>query len=322
MTNVASAEGSATPHAIAPTATAGPSRNGSEAGIEPTASVDDGGRASATASSASPSRSSASGPVLILGGLVVAMTLLSPVFLTTGTSATSSPRPPSSPCSPSASCSSSSPAASTCRSARTWRWHRSSARSSSQDGAVGVRRDRRDARRRCRGRASSTAPCYVWGRLPHPFIITLATLSIARGLALQFSGGQPDAGHARGRADHRQRVGRAGSRTRPSSSAASPSLSPSCCPGWCGDAGSTPSAATRRRRAAPASRCGRCSSRSTCCAACSPASPRSSPRGGSTPGSPTAGQPRRARLDRGGDHRRRQLPRWPGQRRPTRSSAR
>lgn len=35
---------------------------------------------------------------------------------------------------------------------------------------------------------------YVWGRLPHPFIITLATLSIARGLALQFAGGQPKRG--------------------------------------------------------------------------------------------------------------------------------
>ena len=35
---------------------------------------------------------------------------------------------------------------------------------------------------------------YVFGRLPHPFIITLATLSIARGLALQFSGGQPKRG--------------------------------------------------------------------------------------------------------------------------------
>jgi ribose transport system permease protein len=35
---------------------------------------------------------------------------------------------------------------------------------------------------------------YVWGRLPHPFIITLATLSIARGMALQFSGGQPKRG--------------------------------------------------------------------------------------------------------------------------------
>jgi ribose transport system permease protein len=32
---------------------------------------------------------------------------------------------------------------------------------------------------------------FVHGRLPHPFIITLATLSIARGLALWLSGGQP-----------------------------------------------------------------------------------------------------------------------------------
>ena len=32
---------------------------------------------------------------------------------------------------------------------------------------------------------------YVYGRLPHPFIITLATLSIARGIALWLSGGQP-----------------------------------------------------------------------------------------------------------------------------------
>lgn len=32
---------------------------------------------------------------------------------------------------------------------------------------------------------------YVKGHLPHPFIITLATLSIARGLALWLSGGQP-----------------------------------------------------------------------------------------------------------------------------------
>jgi ribose transport system permease protein len=30
---------------------------------------------------------------------------------------------------------------------------------------------------------------YIWGRLPHPFIITLATLSIARGLALELAGG-------------------------------------------------------------------------------------------------------------------------------------
>lgn len=32
---------------------------------------------------------------------------------------------------------------------------------------------------------------FVFGRLPHPFIITLATLSVARGLALMLSGGQP-----------------------------------------------------------------------------------------------------------------------------------
>jgi ribose transport system permease protein len=35
---------------------------------------------------------------------------------------------------------------------------------------------------------------YVWGRIPHPFIVTLATLSIARGLALWLSGGQPKRG--------------------------------------------------------------------------------------------------------------------------------
>jgi ribose transport system permease protein len=35
---------------------------------------------------------------------------------------------------------------------------------------------------------------FVWGRLPHPFIVTLATLSIASGLALWLSGGQPKRG--------------------------------------------------------------------------------------------------------------------------------
>jgi ribose transport system permease protein len=34
----------------------------------------------------------------------------------------------------------------------------------------------------------------VWGKLPHPFIMTLAMLSIARGLALWLSGGQPISG--------------------------------------------------------------------------------------------------------------------------------
>ena len=35
---------------------------------------------------------------------------------------------------------------------------------------------------------------YVFGKLPHPFIITLATLSIARGLALGIAGGRPISG--------------------------------------------------------------------------------------------------------------------------------
>jgi ribose transport system permease protein len=39
---------------------------------------------------------------------------------------------------------------------------------------------------------------YVWGRLPHPFVITLATLSIGRGLALKLSGGQPKRGMPEG----------------------------------------------------------------------------------------------------------------------------
>jgi ribose transport system permease protein len=39
---------------------------------------------------------------------------------------------------------------------------------------------------------------YVWGRLPHPFVITLATLSIGRGLALKLSGGQPMRGMPEG----------------------------------------------------------------------------------------------------------------------------
>jgi ribose transport system permease protein len=35
---------------------------------------------------------------------------------------------------------------------------------------------------------------YVFGKLPHPFIVTLATLSIARGLALGIAGGRPISG--------------------------------------------------------------------------------------------------------------------------------
>ena len=72
---------------------------------------------------------------------------------------------------------------------------RSSARSSSPrrpSGAVG--HPGRCSRRR-RGRRVNGV-VYVWGRLPHPFIITLATLSIARGLALCLAGGQPMPRHA------------------------------------------------------------------------------------------------------------------------------
>jgi ribose transport system permease protein len=39
------------------------------------------------------------------------------------------------------------------------------------------------------GTVNGTA--FVYGRLPHPFIVTLATLSVARGLALRLAGGQP-----------------------------------------------------------------------------------------------------------------------------------
>ncbi len=126
---------------------------------------------------------------------------------------------------------------------------------------------------------------YVWGRLPHPFIITLATLSIARGLALQLSGGQPKRGMPAVVRTHRQRLRsggcpysaflvaghrRAGGRR--------------AVPAGVGALDLRRPAATPKRPAAPASRSGRCSSRSTCCAGCWPAWPRSSPRGGSTPG--------------------------------------
>ena len=162
---------------------------------------------------------------------------------------------------------------------------------------------------------------YVWGRLPHPFIITLATLSIARGLALQLSGGQP----IRGMPEAVQTIGSGSIGWFPYSAflvggiaVASPLVG--C--GWCGGAGSTPSAATPRRPAGPASRC-----RSVlisvyvlCGLLAGVAAIITS--GRLNAGSPTAGEPGRARLDRRRDHRRRQLPRWPGQRRPTPSSAR
>ena len=49
-------------------------------------------------------------------------------------------------------------------------------------------RDRRDPRHRARGRRRNGL-VFVYGRVPHPFIVTLATLSIVRGIALWASDG-------------------------------------------------------------------------------------------------------------------------------------
>jgi ribose transport system permease protein len=60
---------------------------------------------------------------------------------------------------------------------------------------------------------------YVFGKLPHPFIITLATLSIARGLALGLSGGRRSLAcqrKSRPLAGERQRGSLRGFRTLPS----------------------------------------------------------------------------------------------------------
>ena len=47
---------------------------------------------------------------------------------------------------------------------------------------------------------------FVYGRVPHPFIVTLATLSIVRGLALWACERDADPGHAADRADDRRRL--------------------------------------------------------------------------------------------------------------------
>ena len=65
---------------------------------------------------------------------------------------------------------------------------------------LGPAGDPRDARRPAPPSAPSTAASSCGAALPHPFIVTLATLSIARGLALWLSGGQPISGHAAVRA--------------------------------------------------------------------------------------------------------------------------
>ncbi len=81
-------------------------------------------------------------------------------------------------------------------------------------------RDRRDPRHRASPSALVNGLVYVYGRVPHPFIVTLATLSIVRGIALWASDGTLDPGHAAARADDRRRHRSAGSRTRSSSSPA------------------------------------------------------------------------------------------------------
>ena len=88
---------------------------------------------------------------------------------------------------------------------------------------------------------------YVCGRLPHPFIVTLATLSIARGLALQFAGGQPLRASS-----VVQTIGGGSIRWIPNSAffvSSSPSSSPSPRRLGRGGGGSTRSAGVRRRAA-------------------------------------------------------------------------
>ena len=49
--------------------------------------------------------------------------------------------------------------------------------------------DRRDPRHRASRSARANGLIFVYGRVPHPFIVTLATLSIVRGLALWAANG-------------------------------------------------------------------------------------------------------------------------------------
>ena len=104
---------------------------------------------------------------------------------------------------------------------------------------------------------------YVKGRLPHPFIITLAMLSIARGLALWLSGGQP----IRGMPPIVNAIGGGSIGWFPVSAILVLGIAVRSCscsrPGSSGAAGSTRSAATRRRPGGPGSRSTRSSSRST-----------------------------------------------------------
>ena len=65
--------------------------------------------------------------------------------------------------------------------------------------------DRRDPRHRARGRLVNGL-IFVYGRVPHPFIVTLATLSIVRGIALWAAQRDAHPGHAADRPDDRRRL--------------------------------------------------------------------------------------------------------------------
>ena len=165
-------------------------------------------------------------------------------------------------------------------------------------------------------RRSVNGGVYVWGRLPHPFIITLATLSIARGLALRLSGGQPK----RGMPEIVQTIGGGSIGWLPYSAflvartRAAVGAGPDRAPG----VGSLDLRGRRQPGGRPPHRHPGASgarSPSTCCAGCSAGVAAIITSGRLNAGSPTSGD--LAELDSiaAVDHRRRQLPRRPRQRR-------
>ena len=124
----------------------------------------------------------------------------------------------------------------------------------------------------------------------NPFIVTLGTLGIARGLALVISDGQTRTGLPPIVSTLGSRHRWPASRSRCSSSPRSRSPSARCWGARNGVAGSTPWAGTRRRRGAPASRPTACCSRSTPSAGCWPGSPAILVAGRTDSASPQAGQ--------------------------------
>ena len=162
---------------------------------------------------------------------------------------------------------------------------------------------------------------FVYGRVPHPFIVTLATLSIVRGIALWASDGTLDLGHAADRADDRRRLDQLAAlldlrRHRPGPPVPDPDdadgLGPLAVrrrrqPG--GGAAREHPDSTRPRHGLRAQRARR-------------GHRRADHRGPDRRRLADRGRSRRARLDRGGDHRRRRLRRRPRATSATRSSAR